>query len=197
MRWATVARSSVRRSRRRRDASALRAPGLPRHRRRPWDRSRRSRIGLAAEGAYVGVGARTGWQCEEVAAEMEDNGLALELDVTDPEACVRAVDELSARLRAASDRRQRCGDLARSTARGAARRRGVAPDRRRQSHRRVPDDARRGARAARSRRLRRQRRERDRPRGQPAARGLRRLEGRARPADADARARVGRPAASA
>ena len=53
-------------------------------------------IGLAAEGAYVGVGARTGWQCEEVAAQMEDNGLALELDVTDPEACVRAVDELSA-----------------------------------------------------------------------------------------------------
>jgi NAD(P)-dependent dehydrogenase (short-subunit alcohol dehydrogenase family) len=55
-------------------------------------------IGLAAEGALVGVAARTGWQCEEVAAQMDDRGLAIELDVTDPESCERAVEALTAQF---------------------------------------------------------------------------------------------------
>jgi 3-oxoacyl-[acyl-carrier protein] reductase len=55
-------------------------------------------LGLSAEGAQVGVLARTRWQCEEVAAQVGEGGLALEADVTDPEACVRAVEELTARL---------------------------------------------------------------------------------------------------
>jgi NAD(P)-dependent dehydrogenase (short-subunit alcohol dehydrogenase family) len=55
-------------------------------------------LALAAEGAAVGVAARTRWQCEEVAGEIGDRGLAVELDVTDEEACARAVAEVTSRL---------------------------------------------------------------------------------------------------
>lgn len=55
-------------------------------------------LGLAAEGARVAVSARTLWQCEEVAEQMGDRGLALELDVTDPESCERAVEQVTASL---------------------------------------------------------------------------------------------------
>jgi NAD(P)-dependent dehydrogenase (short-subunit alcohol dehydrogenase family) len=55
-------------------------------------------LALAAEGAAVGVAARTRWQCEEVAGEIGDRGLAVELDVTDEEACARAVAEVSSSL---------------------------------------------------------------------------------------------------
>lgn len=54
---------------------------------------------LAAEGARVGVLARTRAQCEEVAAELGgDRAIALEADVTDLEACRQAVSELSKRF---------------------------------------------------------------------------------------------------
>ncbi len=55
-------------------------------------------LGLAAEGASVAVGARTRWQCEEVAGEMGGRGLALELDVTDQAACEEAVAAVVAQL---------------------------------------------------------------------------------------------------
>jgi NAD(P)-dependent dehydrogenase (short-subunit alcohol dehydrogenase family) len=55
-------------------------------------------LALAAEGAAVGVAARTRWQCEEVAGEIGDRGLAVELDVTDEEACERAVAEVTSHL---------------------------------------------------------------------------------------------------
>lgn len=55
-------------------------------------------LALAAEGGTVGVAARTRWQCEEVAGEIGDRGLAVELDVTDEEACARAVAEVTSRL---------------------------------------------------------------------------------------------------
>jgi 3-oxoacyl-[acyl-carrier protein] reductase len=55
-------------------------------------------LGLAAEGAAVAVAARTRWQCEEVAAQVGERGLALEVDVTDPEACEAAVTQVTARL---------------------------------------------------------------------------------------------------
>ena len=55
-------------------------------------------LGLAAEGASVAVAARTRWQCEEVAGQIGEQGLALELDVTDLEACERAVAEATERL---------------------------------------------------------------------------------------------------
>jgi NAD(P)-dependent dehydrogenase (short-subunit alcohol dehydrogenase family) len=55
-------------------------------------------LALAAEGAAVGVAARTRWQCEEVAGEIGDRGLAVELDVTDEEACARAVAEVTSHL---------------------------------------------------------------------------------------------------
>jgi NAD(P)-dependent dehydrogenase (short-subunit alcohol dehydrogenase family) len=54
-------------------------------------------LALAAEGAAVGVAARTRWQCEEVAGEIGDRGLAVELDVTDrPRAAVAEVPPASA-----------------------------------------------------------------------------------------------------
>lgn len=55
-------------------------------------------LGLAAEGGSVAVAARTRAQCEAVAAEIGERGLALELDVTDLEACERAVAEVAAHL---------------------------------------------------------------------------------------------------
>lgn len=55
-------------------------------------------LALGAEGALVAVAARTRWQCEEVAAQFGDRGLALELDVTDEASCEGAMAEVSARL---------------------------------------------------------------------------------------------------
>ncbi|MFN8188711.1 MAG: SDR family oxidoreductase [Gaiellales bacterium] len=55
-------------------------------------------LALAAEGALVAVAARTRAQCEEVAGELGERGLALELDVTDETSCERAVAEVSTRL---------------------------------------------------------------------------------------------------
>lgn len=55
-------------------------------------------LGLAAEGGLVGVAARTRWQCEEVAGQLGDRGLALEADVTDLETCQQAVEELTSRF---------------------------------------------------------------------------------------------------
>ena len=55
-------------------------------------------LGLAAEGARVGVAARTRAQCEEVAASIGERGLAIEADVTDEAACERAVRELEQRF---------------------------------------------------------------------------------------------------
>jgi NAD(P)-dependent dehydrogenase (short-subunit alcohol dehydrogenase family) len=55
-------------------------------------------LGLAAEGARVGVAARTRWQCEEVAAEMGEHGLAVELDVTDHASSERALAEVTERF---------------------------------------------------------------------------------------------------
>jgi 3-oxoacyl-[acyl-carrier protein] reductase len=55
-------------------------------------------LGLAAEGALVGVAARTRWQCEEVAGLLEERGLALEADVTDQASCELAVGELRDRF---------------------------------------------------------------------------------------------------
>ena len=55
-------------------------------------------LGLAAEGAFVGVGARTRWQCEEVAGLLGRRGMPLEIDVTEAESCERAVEELRARF---------------------------------------------------------------------------------------------------
>jgi NAD(P)-dependent dehydrogenase (short-subunit alcohol dehydrogenase family) len=55
-------------------------------------------LGLAAEGALVGVAARTRWQCEEVAGLIGEYGIALETDVTDPGSCERAIAELTERF---------------------------------------------------------------------------------------------------
>jgi 3-oxoacyl-[acyl-carrier protein] reductase len=55
-------------------------------------------LGLHAEGASVVVAARTRWQCEEVAGQMGERGLALELDVTDGESCASAVADATARF---------------------------------------------------------------------------------------------------
>jgi NAD(P)-dependent dehydrogenase (short-subunit alcohol dehydrogenase family) len=55
-------------------------------------------LALAAEGAAVGVAARTRSQCSEVAAEIGEKGHAIELDVSDASACERTVAELSERL---------------------------------------------------------------------------------------------------
>jgi NAD(P)-dependent dehydrogenase (short-subunit alcohol dehydrogenase family) len=53
---------------------------------------------LAAEGASVGVLARTRSQCEAVAAAIGDRAVPLEADVTDPRACTRAIAELERRF---------------------------------------------------------------------------------------------------
>lgn len=55
-------------------------------------------LGLGAEGASVAVAARTRRQCEEVAGLLGDRGLAVELDVTDPTSCERAVAEVAERF---------------------------------------------------------------------------------------------------
>ncbi len=48
-------------------------------------------LALASEGASVGVVARTGEECEAVAAEIGERGLALPADISDQAACERAV----------------------------------------------------------------------------------------------------------
>jgi len=52
---------------------------------------RSTALALAAEGASVGVVARTAGECEAVAAEIGERGLALAADVSDQAACERAV----------------------------------------------------------------------------------------------------------
>lgn len=56
---------------------------------------------LAAEGARVAVAARSADECEDVAAELRAGGaeaLAVRLDVTDAEACARAVAQVAEQL---------------------------------------------------------------------------------------------------
>src|SRR3990170_4211686 len=55
-------------------------------------------LGLAAEGGAIAVAARTLSQCEEVAAQIGGQALPVAIDVTDAEACERAVAEVAARL---------------------------------------------------------------------------------------------------
>ena len=51
-------------------------------------------LALAAEGAAVGVVARTEAQCSSVAAEIGQRGLAVPTDVTDMDACAHAVESV-------------------------------------------------------------------------------------------------------
>jgi NAD(P)-dependent dehydrogenase (short-subunit alcohol dehydrogenase family) len=55
-------------------------------------------LALAAEGASVGVVARSREQCEAVAAEIGGRGVALPGDVTDAEGCGRIIAEVTARF---------------------------------------------------------------------------------------------------
>jgi NAD(P)-dependent dehydrogenase (short-subunit alcohol dehydrogenase family) len=55
-------------------------------------------LALAEEGGDVGVVARTRSQCEAVAAEIGEHGLALQADVSDQVACECAVAEFAARF---------------------------------------------------------------------------------------------------
>ena len=55
-------------------------------------------LALAAEGASVGVVARSREQCEAVAEEIGDRGIALPGDVSDAESCGRIIAELTARF---------------------------------------------------------------------------------------------------
>lgn len=55
-------------------------------------------LALAAEGAHVGVAARTVEQCEAVAEEIGENGVALPTDVTDAVSCEQAIAALGARF---------------------------------------------------------------------------------------------------
>jgi 3-oxoacyl-[acyl-carrier protein] reductase len=55
-------------------------------------------LALADEGASVGVVARSREQCEAVAAQIGDRGLALPCDVGDGASCVRVISDLSARF---------------------------------------------------------------------------------------------------
>jgi 3-oxoacyl-[acyl-carrier protein] reductase len=55
-------------------------------------------LALGAEGASVGVVARSREQCEAVAEAIGDRGLALPGDVSDAERCGRAIAELTARF---------------------------------------------------------------------------------------------------
>lgn len=55
-------------------------------------------LALAAEGGSVGVAARTRPECEAVADEIGERGLAIEADVADEADCERAVAELTERL---------------------------------------------------------------------------------------------------
>jgi NAD(P)-dependent dehydrogenase (short-subunit alcohol dehydrogenase family) len=55
-------------------------------------------LALAAEGACVGVVARSREQCDVVAAEIGERGLALSGDVTDAECCRRVIAEITDRL---------------------------------------------------------------------------------------------------
>jgi 3-oxoacyl-[acyl-carrier protein] reductase len=59
-------------------------------------------IALAAEGASVGVVARTTTQCEAVAAEIGERGLALTADVSDAESCAGAIAAVTRRFSAPS-----------------------------------------------------------------------------------------------
>lgn len=56
---------------------------------------RATALALAAEGAAVGILARTADQCEEVVAEIGDRAVVLTADVTDHDACGHAVTKLS------------------------------------------------------------------------------------------------------
>ena len=55
-------------------------------------------IALAAEGASVGIVARTTEQCEAVAAEIGERGLALSADVSDAESCAGAITAVARRF---------------------------------------------------------------------------------------------------
>ena len=55
-------------------------------------------LALAAEGACVGVVARSREQCEAVAAEIGERGLALSGDVVDAQSCGRVIAEITARF---------------------------------------------------------------------------------------------------
>ena len=55
-------------------------------------------LALAAEGASVGVVARSREQCEAVAAEIGERGIALPGDVRDAESCGRVIAEITARF---------------------------------------------------------------------------------------------------
>jgi NAD(P)-dependent dehydrogenase (short-subunit alcohol dehydrogenase family) len=55
-------------------------------------------IALATEGASVGVVARSREQCESVAAEIGEHGVALPGDVTDAETCRRVITEITTRF---------------------------------------------------------------------------------------------------
>lgn len=55
-------------------------------------------LALAAEGGSVGVVARTAGECEAVAAEIGERGLAVPADVSDPADCERAVAAFAERF---------------------------------------------------------------------------------------------------
>lgn len=57
---------------------------------------------LAAEGAAIGVVARTTAQCEAVAAALGERALAITADVSDPDSCRRAVAAVTERFSAPS-----------------------------------------------------------------------------------------------
>jgi len=59
-------------------------------------------LALAAEGASVGVVARTTTQCEAVAAEIGERGLAATADVSDAESCARAIEAVARQFGAPS-----------------------------------------------------------------------------------------------
>ena len=101
-------------------ARAVPGSGLPRHRRRPGDRSRhRGRAG--GRGRGVGVAARSAdsARTSRPRCGRRGRGLAVQLDVTD--GCMRAAAERVAARWAPGGRRQRRGHLARPAPRGAAR----------------------------------------------------------------------------
>lgn len=55
-------------------------------------------VALAAEGASVGVLARTGAQCAEVAAGIGERAIAVRADVADPADCSAAIDAVTDRF---------------------------------------------------------------------------------------------------
>ena len=173
---------------------SIRGSRLPRHRGRAWHRPRhrpRPRSRGRARSASLGTISRAvrGGRRREIG----EQGLAVTLDVTDLDACERAVAEVTARF----------GGSPFSSTRRASRPSASAPSCTTSTPGgQIVDvnltgaylgDARRGAGAARRGRRGRDGRERDRrrrrARGSPATAPRRRPD----PADAHARARVGRP----